>query len=100
MTTYKRDFGVGGFPWYPSQFPKITRSRSRIFSSDSESGNKQDDFLWSVKVLNVLALTHLTSNNNEMLISKIILARFFAIFDTWQPNFIHIMLWSRRVLEA
>jgi len=26
-----------------------------------------------------------------MLISKIMLARFFVTVDTWQPNFIHVM---------
>jgi len=34
--------------------------------------------------------------SDKMLISKIILARFFAIADTWQPNFIHVMMRSRK----
>jgi len=30
-----------------------------------------------------------------MLIFETILARFFATVDTLQPNFMHVMLWSR-----
>jgi len=45
---------------------------------------------WLIQSLN----SCIYSENNKMLISKIILARFFAIVDTSQPNFIHVVLRS------